>query len=409
MQKHIVFVMGKYVPESTANVNCIKNVVQVLKEQNYRVSIVSVSNIKTGTDIVDNASVHRIKYIDYASKLRNCKSKIRKSFLIIWHFIKSVFLLPFYPNVTPLISYKVYKNLIDIQNSEGIDCVIGVFRPYFSINALLRFKRKFPNIPAIGYYLDVMMGANKPLGSTQWLFEKLCYSAQKRDFSQLDKIFLPECSKMYYEIDLFSPYKDKIVYLNFPTLLKENYTGETQSTSMNLVYAGTTNSIFRNPKRAIEIFIKLKKRYPKLKFHLYGPSDMAHELKQLEKHAEGAFIYHGAVSKNEADAALQQADYCINFGNNVSGIVPSKIFELISSGKSIVHFTPGITDASLEYLKKYPKAHIIDYNKSDEEIISEMTNIFQIKRTDIDYNIIEQLFYSATPKAVSDKIIEIIA
>ena len=77
MQKHIVFVMGKYVPENTANVNCIKNVVQVLKEQNYRVSIVCDSYIKTGMDIVDNAKVYRIKYIDYASKLRNCKSKIR--------------------------------------------------------------------------------------------------------------------------------------------------------------------------------------------------------------------------------------------------------------------------------------------------------------------------------------------
>lgn len=401
--------MGKYVPENSANVNCIKNVVCVLNKQNYRVSIVSVSHIRTGLDIVDDVMVHRIKYTDYASKLQVCDSKIKKLMLIFGHFIKSVFLLPLFPNVTPLISYRVYKNLINIQKSEGIDCVIGVFRPYSSINAMFWFKRKYPYIPAIGYYLDIMMGANKPLGIPKWLFEKLCYAAHKKDFSKMDKIFLPEYSKIYYKTDRFAPYKDKIVYLNFPTLLKENYTGETQSTSMTLVYAGTTNSIYRNPKRAINIFIKLKKRYPDLVFHLYGSSDMADELKKLEELSGGAFVYHGIVKKEEADTALRQADYCINFGNNVSGMVPSKVFELISSGKSIIHFTPGVMDSSLEYLMKYPKTHIIDYSKSDEEIIIDLLDALQKERQNIDYNTIEQLFYSATPQAVSDKIIEIVA
>ena len=64
MQKHIVFVMGKYVPENSAYVNCIKYVVCVLNKQNYRVSIVSVSHIRTGLDIVDDVMVHRIKYTD---------------------------------------------------------------------------------------------------------------------------------------------------------------------------------------------------------------------------------------------------------------------------------------------------------------------------------------------------------
>ena len=90
-------------------------------------------------------------------------------------------------------------------------------------------------------------------------------------------------------------------------------------------------------------------------------------------------------------------------------MVPSKVFELISSGKSIIHFTPGVMDSSLEYLMKYPKTHIIDYSKSDEEIIIDLLDALQKERQNIDYNTIEQLFYSATPQAVSDKIIEIVA
>lgn len=408
MGKHIVFVMGKYTPETSANVNCVKNVIHELKQQNHKISVVCASNEKTGLDILDDVRVHRIKFINYASKLDSCNSALKKQLLVFGHFIKSVFLLPLYPNVTPSITNKVYKKLLHIQNNEGIDCVISVFQPYFPIKAALKFKNKFKTIPAIGYYLDVMKGANRPFGTTQQFFEMLCDKSQKRDFSKLDNIFLPECSKVYYDIDCFSAYHDKMQYLNFPTLLKENFTGENINRKTNLIYAGTTNKTYRNPIRAINLFIKLKEHYPDLVFNLYGNSDIKDELEKLATQSKGAFFYHGLVTKDVADLALQQADYCVNFGNCVYGMVPSKIFELIATGKSIIHFTSGVMDSSVEYLRKYPKAYIIDLQKTDDEIEADIKTAFEAECANIDYAIIENLFYSATPKAVVDKIMEIV-
>ena len=409
MKKHIVFVTGRYTPEGSANVNCVTNVIHELKQCGYKVSVVCASSVKTGTDILDDVNIHRIQYTNYASKLSSCRSPLKKGLLILGHFIKSAFLLPAYPNVTPAISHKAYKKLLYIHEHEKIDCIISVYQPYFPIQAALLFKNKFRTIPVIGYYLDVMKGANKPFGVPQRFFERLCDIAQKRDFAKLDKILLPECSRSYYDIEHYEKSHSKIRYLNFPTLLKENYIGESAQHSMRLVYAGTTNSVYRNPVPAIRLLTELKALYPDLVFHLYGNTDMKAQLMQLQSQSEGAFIYHGVVKKEFADLALRQADYCINFGNNVQGMVPSKIFELIATGKNIIHFSPGPMDSSVEYFKKYPKAHIIDCRKPDIEIKDELRQVFAQERIAVSYDAIEQLFYSATPKAVVTMILELLS
>lgn len=408
MKKHIVFIVERYPPEYSANVNCVRNIIHELVQQNVKISVVCASHGATGLDTVDGVMVHRIKYVSYASRLSACRSKLKKRLLVLGHFVKSVVLLPRYPNVTPSITDKVYKKLLEIQKNEPIDCVIGVFQPYFPIRSALKLKNKFKTIPVIGYYLDVMKGANKPFGTTQRFFEMLCDKSQKKDFAKLNKMFLPECSKVYYDIDYFSEYNEKIKYINFPTLLKEHFAGENNSSTLNMVYAGTTNHVYRNPVRAINLLIKAHEYYPNIIFHLYGDSDMKDELKQLEIKSKGVFIYHGIVQKAVADVAIQQADYCVNFGNNVRGMVPSKIFELISTGKSILHFTSGSGDSSLGYLKKYPKAKIIDYQNSDQEILLDLLNILKENRIHIDYDSIERIFYTATPKAVAEEIIKIV-
>ena len=408
MNKHIVFLAGRYTPEISANVNCIKNVICELIQRDYKISIVCASSTQNGLDKVDGVTVHRIKYTNYASRLSACKSKIGRSILVLGHFLKSVLLLPIYPNVTPSITNKVYKKLLEIQKNEGIDCVISVYQPYFPIKAALKFKKKFKSTPIVGYYLDVMKGANKPFGTTQQFYEILCDKAQKKDFSELDKLLLPECSRMYYDINYYSEHHGKMIYLNFPTLLRKSFVGEKVNRSMSLVYAGTTNKIYRNPARLIRLCTRLKEFYPDLVFHLYGSSDMRDELIQLALQSKGAFIYHGVVKKDIADMALQQADYLVNFGNNVSGMVPSKIFELISTGKSILHFTPGLADSSVRYLSQYPKSYIFDYQESDEELCTKIEGVFNKPVVDIDFDTIERLFLSATPRAVAEKIIEVI-
>ena len=253
----------------------------------------------------------------------------------------------------------------------------------------------------VGYYLDVMKGTNKPFGDTTFL--KCWDKNSKKDFSKLDKVLLPECSWMYYDTEYYLELREKMIYLNFPTLLKENFIGETVNCSMNLTFAGTTNKIYRNPTKAIRLFTRLKEFYPNLVFNLYGGSNMRDELKQLESQSDGAFIYHGTVNKDVADTAIQQADYLVNFGNDVSGMVPSKIFELISTGKSIIHFTPGKEDSSVEYLIKYPKTHIMSYQESEEELLLKMKNVFDAKTIDIDFDTIERLFFQQLQKRLLRK------
>ena len=406
--KNIVFVLEKYSPERSANVSCVENIIDVLKKEDCKITVICASEIKTGIDSIDGIEIHRIKHIPYGSKLNRCSSAVKKGFLKLIHFIKSVFVLPIYPNVTPVVSCKVFKRPIDIHRKHKIDCVICVFQPYFPVAAALMFKRLYSDISVLGYYLDVPKGANRPFGVPQSVFEKLCDNSQVRDFLKYDAVILPECSKMYYENEKYERFRNKIVYLNFPTFLKSNYVGDKSSDSLNFVYAGTTDSVYRNPLFSLSIFMELRKYRPELQFHLYGRSDIVDELRDIEKKTDGAFVYHGIVSKEEADLAIRNADYCVNYGNNVAGMVPSKVFELISTGKSIIHFTPGDSDSSKKYLEKYEKAHIVDCQRTNEEIVADFISFLDSEKTEIPYSALESIFYSATPEAVAKEILKMV-
>ena len=58
----------------------------------------------------------------------------------------------------------------------------------------------------------------------------------------------------------------------------------------------------------------------------------------------------GRVSHTVAIQYMSEADFLLNIGNSISSMVPSKIFEYISTGKPIISIYSNINDSSQYFI-----------------------------------------------------------
>ena len=64
-------------------------------------------------------------------------------------------------------------------------------------------------------------------------------------------------------------------------------------------------------------------------------------------------VRHGWVSKEEANAFVDQFDVLVNVNNTITNQLPSKLFEYISTGKPILNLCKSEDCLSKPYMAKY--------------------------------------------------------
>ena len=62
----------------------------------------------------------------------------------------------------------------------------------------------------------------------------------------------------------------------------------------------------------------------------------------------------------------KESDYLVSI--KTSRDISAKIFQYIATGKRIIHFSGNEEDPDVEYLKRYPKAHIVECYKDTIEV-----------------------------------------
>ena len=102
----------------------------------------------------------------------------------------------------------------------------------------------------------------------------------------------------------------------------------------------------------------------------------------------------------------RKADVLLNIGNVIPGMVPSKIFEYMSTCKPIITTFRNENDTSLEYLKKYDSCLAIDeQNSSIKDNANKLTcYLANINNLTVDREKVQRTFANNTPKAFVDEI-----
>lgn len=390
----IVFLVGYYYPKAMANGICVGALATELVKQKHEVHVICLKNgDELQDELINGVDVHRIKPSLYRSLELSRNTNSKKCNLILrlcTLFIKLVH-IPTYPmtSCTQVNSYvKEASKLIDKDT-----VVVSCFNPMEAIVAGMRLKKKHPEIKSIGYYLDSLSNEGDVGILPKKMREKLGLRWEKKLFSVSDCIILMQCHYKHYEKSAYSLYRNKICYADIPLLsIKESIT---KTDSKRVVYTGMLSVERRNPEYACEVLGQAMSDYL---IEFYGRGDCDKILDRFSEKNGGNVINKGFVDHSVAMSAIDNADILLSIGNKDSDMIPSKIFEYISTGKKIIHFAYDKRDACLPYLSTYPLALVLYDGNNILENVKKCEEFVSNNGLKFDANSIATLFEKNLPK-----------
>ena len=393
----ILFITDRFLPTPTANTINTQKIINEMRKRGHKITCIAVNQDETDSVVFHNTiPVYSIKSTWYGRLLQLSKEnrlgllgRITLKCLVFIRKIKNALSIYKFPNVDPSQSKDVLKLVDKLYKQEGFDCVIGVFRPFSGVSAAISMKRKYPTLLCGAYYLDLISGSTKPSFVPNNLYKKLCYKGETKTFNELDFILMAKGGESTYSDSKYNRVNAKINYIDFPLFNIENgkHSIDYDKSKINLVYAGTLDKNYRNPIHMLRLVEKASKQINGIVLHLFGRGNCGSIIKEYKDRGSFQIIEHGMVPYEYVKSAMQQADFLINISNSTQNIVPSKIFELFSTGKPILNFVSNKNDISKEYFNKYPAVCLIaeweDVEKQmsflKEFIIKEKGNCYPVE------------------------------
>lgn len=236
-----------------------------------------------------------------------------------------------------------------------------------------------------------------------FLLENLLVGYDRRLTNRLKKE-LEEYSDIIFVLPKLKKYfsdknSAKIVVVEHP-MVRDKTNASTRNLD-KIIYAGGLDKKNRNPQKIIEAFLKLKSNNMTMMFYSYG--NCQRYLASISSVYKN-IVSRGSVDSEQAMIELTNAGFIITIGNKNPSLVPSKIFDCISTGNPIIHFYYSDQDPYIHYLKSYDYSLCCNIN----DINIEKLNLFliahrgkKLKFTDID-----KRFHYATPQYVFEQMIK---
>lgn len=352
MKKNYMFLVRGYPPNSSPSGNLIKPLVEELSKFNF-VTIVSVGEKNETTKLNDN-----LTSIVLERKKQNKLSKKFKSILsrISWNYYdKSIF--------------EIYSNFFDSLELNKFDSIFAVtFEEMIVLSKLENFYKKQKKI--------IML-------------EKFFYNNQliKKKQNKLENNILKSVSQIY-SLPVASKWlSEKYPEYDYIDIEHPMIVNKVSSTTYNkeknrIIYGGGIDKKQRNPSEILEIFSLISKETDiEVFFYTYG--NMQENLKNYEN-KNSYFHSFNAISLNEYNKELEKSNFLLSIGNRESDIVPSKLFDYISTGKPIIHFSYNDNDPYKNYLKRYRPSIIVPLYEKDLEMKKILQELLRFIETNKD-------------------------
>ena len=399
--KKILFVMLEI---DSASGICTKNVTERMSNDGWTVEILSYPTDKTVNDNVHFIGI-RPKINIWMQQVMGPNSKLGRIFAIAYKLQVAVTTF-IWPWNAPFFSYKLYKLLCKLHEHRQYDVVVVVYTQIDPLIAGSYFKKLFPNVKVISYFLDSLSGGPRPklLSEKQKIKKGIAW--EKKLLKNMDAVVYME-SSMHHHLKYSSKFEyfKKVFFLDVPMLkidrLENETTQENAKNTRNTIvitYVGTLPNSIRNPEYAFKLLSEI--RNINWQLNIVGEG----RYKEKEFNTCGISInWLGKMPHEKALEFLKRSDVLLNIGNIVEGMVPSKIFEYISYRKAILSFAPNYKEASIPYIKKYPAGCVILesdnflYNK--EKLNNFLTNLPKCTLSDDE---LKKLYYKNTPECFEE-------
>lgn len=394
----------------------------LLAEKGHRVTVCGLSTFMDETEFLANG-VKKIYYQgrDFTTQSKNRLEKyIAGSDKSRQQLVKEFSFRHPLAAVSIFLSYTKYFNdrkivsgaaeiIEKLHKEEKFDVVIGYHMPFWSAKAIS--VANLPECKKVIYQLD-------PWG----LLEIASLSTDPDEKRIADEL---ECfgnvDWVFTTAPLYNQYTNHVSYaavsgrispLEFPIVKEASVTADSPITFdkdyINITFAGMLDDNFRNPKLILETVEKLILCNDKIKLHFIGTNISRTLNSYLEKYPDNIFHYK-PVPPQQAFAALADSDFLLNISNNISNMVPSKIFDYFSMGKPIVNIQKIPNCPARKYMDSYPLCFNMKEFENTDYSGALMEFLSSGKGRQIPFEQIKEIYRTATPDYVADKIIEIIS
>ena len=377
----IVILTGYYYPNMYPPAACIDKYIQELKKE-HSIEIICQKSSYKYLDLPDDSlNIHYVtNWINDFRNFANYYIAINK-FIVFFKFILflirlyGVIITPFvYPSRLYWLKKGYFRKLCEIHKCRKIDAIISVSMPTCTHLASMLFKQKYPDVKWITYSTD-------PFTYYETSYHKVINKKKRKHrnfqtelsyYTSADINILTE--ELYNSaINDFHINKEKL--LCFPYVLKEIIPSTSVQTKMDkttkVLYAGALNTIIRNPEFALSVLTNVSD----IDIYLYQAGDCS---SILSKYTSDNLKINGLVSRERYLQMLDsEADILLNIGNNSKLQAPSKMLELLSTGKPIINFYYE-QDNQFKMIEKYPLG--INIGRNDKNPVLKVYNFCKENR-----------------------------
>ncbi len=338
----VLFISGFSSDADSANVNCIREVVQALQRD-------------PGFEVTVTGEVLKVQRANIDWR-KNPSFMVRK--ILHW------------PVIDPVASDECYRQIVKELDQKKYDAMIVSHMPYDAVLAAVKAKKRYPQVHLMLYELDPITyeidKKRNSLGRYLYFMRKI---AEKRTYSACDTILHMECNRQKYSSQKYKDFSEKSVYTDFPLIHDMGIEGQSpikyENQLVRFIYAGKLMRHFRSPEYLLKVFSEIKKSI-NLELDFFSNGDCESIIEEYA-HNNGYIQQFGYVDKATLTNAIDGCDYLINIGNKYSDMLPSKLLSYIETGIPILHVQNQANDACIAYLERYKNAVIINENDPVED------------------------------------------
>jgi hypothetical protein len=379
--KKVLVILKNYSPNPSSVANCMKPIIKKLSEKHHIDILTDRKRLDTPTfEKSENINIYRVDDFRIMNTVHSnelCSiesSKILKivtkiftfTLKLLYYFRYSIF--AFEKTSGGWDKDRVFEKAIELDNEYNYDVVISASLPYQSHLISERLKIiKGDKIKWIVFQFDPFTH-NEEIKAGKTKRKKMSI-VENRIYKNCDCIILtPELSEFYNKIGFKIPGKkvSTLTFSNHEDLTISaagTYSSFLDEEKINCLFAGRLYDDIRNPSMLLRIFSSLNKNIqlvlmtnmPGNKISYYSPKDYQPKVVPFQ-------------NRDTAIFNLVNANILVNIGNTVEFQVPGKIFEYMSTGKPIIHFSKIENDPAMKYLSRYENIFVV--NEWDKDVMS---------------------------------------
>ncbi len=302
---------------------------------------------------------------------------------------------------------KYYNKIKEIYREKNIDMIISSHSPFDGMLGSYWFKKKNRDIRWVCYILDSLTNKGKTKFISSKTNDKKGWFWEQKFYKLADKIINIQCNEIHNKQKRYNAFRDKMYIADIPlmeeSIIKESIKKKvpTSQNSVSAVYAGRLLSHLSSPKYLCEVFTKLSTRND-IKLEFYSSGDCQSLVDGYNKRTNGKIVYKGIISHEKLLEIYEKTDILVSIGSRRPDMLPSKIFEYMSTGKKIIHVTKGDGDICVEHFNKYPQALILDEREPISESVKKVISFIKQEDKNVSVESLKTIFKINTPEYTAD-------